>query len=103
MSIAKNSGLNAKYIEEILLVLNRNPKIEKVILFGSRAKGNFTQGSDIDLALIGKDLEFNDILEASVELDKLSFPYKFDLVIYDRIEEKSLLRHIDRVGAELKN
>ena len=94
-------GLEELAINQIISILGSNPKIEKVILFGSRAKGNFQNGSDIDLALLGNDLELNDVLNASIEIDELALPYKFDLVIYDRIKEKALLEHIDRVGVIL--
>lgn len=94
-------GLENFAISHIVSILERNPKIEKVILFGSRAIGNFQNGSDVDLSLIGKELELNDILNASIEIDNLALPYKFDLVIYDRIKEKALLEHIDRVGITL--
>ncbi|HLN73820.1 MAG TPA: nucleotidyltransferase domain-containing protein [Prolixibacteraceae bacterium] len=91
-------GLEDAAIGQIVSILESNPKIEKIVLFGSRAKGNFQNGSDVDISLIGKELGLNDILNASIEIDELALPYKFDLVIYDRIKEKSLLDHIDRVG-----
>ncbi len=40
----------------------------------------------------------NDIINLSVELDELDLPYKIDLVIYERIQEKALKEHIDSVG-----
>lgn len=94
-------GLEHVEINQIISILGKNSKIEKVVLFGSRAKGNFQNGSDVDLSLIGNKLELNDILNASIEIDNLSLPYKFDLVIYDRIKEKALLEHINRVGITL--
>ncbi len=94
-------GLNQSDITNIISVLIQNEKITKITLFGSRAKGNFRAGSDIDLALIGLDLKLNDIIDATIEIDKLNLPYKFDLVIYDRINESALIEHIDRVGIVL--
>ncbi len=94
-------GLNPIEINQIISILVKNSKIQKIILFGSRAKGNFQNGSDIDLSLIGNGLKLNDILNATIEIDSLSLPYKFDFVIYDRIKEKSLQDHIDRIGVTL--
>lgn len=94
-------GLELFTINEIVSILEKNPKIEKVVLFGSRAKGNFQNGSDIDLALHGTGLNVNDILNTSIEIDQLSLPYQIDFVIYDRITEKTLQEHIDRVGITL--
>ena len=78
-----------------------NPKIEKAILFGSRAKGNFEPGYDIDIALTGDDLNLKDILNAKSEIDDLYLPWKFDLIIYERIKEKALIEHINRAGVSL--
>ena len=95
------SGLSVADLENVLSVLKKNTKIKQVILFGSRAKGNFRQGSDVDIALKGEGLKLKDILEASIEIDELLLPYKFDLIIFDRIKEISLIEHIERVGKTL--
>ncbi|HOT15951.1 MAG TPA: nucleotidyltransferase domain-containing protein [Bacteroidales bacterium] len=91
-------GISDHTLSLILKVVQENPKVSEVILFGSRAKGNFVSGSDIDLALKGNEINLNDILELSVNLDKLNLPYKFDLIIYDRIQESALIEHITRNG-----
>jgi predicted nucleotidyltransferase len=47
----KNSfGLLDRDMEAIAAVLSQEPRVEKAIIFGSRAKGNFRNGSDVDLA-----------------------------------------------------
>lgn len=94
-------GLESAAFESIISVLSSNPKIREVILFGSRAKGTFHAGSDVDLALIGSALNLDDILNASIDIEKLNLPYKFDLVIYERIKESALVDHIKRVGVVL--
>lgn len=94
-------GLSETDINNVIEVLRANQKVKKIVLFGSRAKGNFKEGSDIDIALIGNDLRLNDILDFSLEIDKLFLPYKFDLIIFGRIKEKELVEHINRVGIVL--
>lgn len=91
-------GLTEKQLQEILAILTGNGKIRKVILYGSRAKGNFSPGSDIDPALMGDDLELNDIVDFEVKLDRLPMLNKVDLVICDKITEPALIEHIERVG-----
>jgi uncharacterized protein len=88
-------------IDQVISILRKNPRIGKIILFGSRAKGNYRSGSDVDLSISGKDLHINDILNASIEIDQLNLPYKFDLIIHERIKEPLLLEHINRVGIVL--
>jgi predicted nucleotidyltransferase len=46
-------GLKESVIRKICSVLARYPQVEKAILYGSRAKGNYKNGSDIDLTLRG--------------------------------------------------
>ena len=94
-------GLTEEQIEGILKVLQENKKLNKVILYGSRAKGNFNPGSDIDLALTGDNLDLKDILNFQIKLDNLPVLQKIDLVIYDQIREPALVGHIDRVGIVL--
>lgn len=101
MNSGTKYGLDNDAINQIISVLTENSKINEVILFGSRAKGNFRNGSDVDLSLIGKELQLNDVLNASIAIDDLSLPYKFDIVIYDRITEKALIDHINRIGIVL--
>lgn len=94
-------GLSESDLNDIVFILSKNELINEIILFGSRAKGNYSNGSDIDLALKGDDLKLTDIVNASLELDELYLPYKIDLIIYQRIKEIELKKHIDRVGKTL--
>lgn len=96
-----NIGIEEEDIEQIIKVFIDNDKIAKAILFGSRAKGNFQPGSDIDIALFGENLTINDVIDLKIAFDELDFPYKVDFVIYDRIKELSLKEHINRVGLPL--
>jgi len=90
-------GLLESDINQIVMVMQQNLKITKVVLFGSRAKGTW----DVDLALFGDDLVLNDILELTIEIETLNLPYKSDLAIFKRIKETALIEHINRVGVKL--
>jgi len=91
-------GLNDNEINKIQSIFLSFPQIEKVIVFGSRAKGNFKAGSDIDLTLLGNDLNLHLINEISLKLDDLLMPYTFDLLVLKKIKNKDLLDHIHRAG-----
>jgi predicted nucleotidyltransferase len=101
MSESRKYGLLEKDLEGIVSIFKSNPGVEELLLFGSRAKGNNVSGSDIDLAIKGKGLNLDDILNAKNEIDKLSLPYKTDIIIYERIKDTNLSDHIDRVGISL--
>ena len=91
-------GLENNTIESIKEVFSKYSKIEKVILYGSRAMGNYRENSDIDLTLVGKEITLKGQFNIESELDDLLFPYKIDLSIYHKITNPDLIDHIDRVG-----
>lgn len=94
-------GLSDKVVEKLHQVFADYPKVDKAIVFGSRAKGNYKEGSDIDIAIKGQELSYNDLLSLNRKLDELNLPYKIDLINYHTIEEPALTEHIDREGMEL--
>lgn len=93
-----NSGLSRGQIDVIWHVFGSHPKIAKVLLYGSRAKGNYRENSDIDLTLQGDDLTFSDLAKIDASLDDLLLPYTIDLSLYHQIDNPELVAHIDRVG-----
>lgn len=93
-----NYGLKKEYIEQIKLVLDHYPAIEKAILYGSRAKGNYRNGSDIDLSLVGETLDLGLLHKIENSLDDLLLPYNIDLSIFHKIDSLDLINHINRVG-----
>jgi predicted nucleotidyltransferase len=91
-------GLSEKSIEKLVGVFEQMPEISKVILFGSRAKGNFRNGSDIDLALFGNKLDLKTLFKIEIALDDLMLPWKIDLVLHTTIDNPQLEEHISRIG-----
>ena len=91
-------GLAEPVIAKIQAVFARFPEVQRAILYGSRAKGNFKPGSDIDLTLHGESLSQRVLNQIAADLDDLLLPYTFDLSIFDHIENAKLREHIERVG-----
>ena len=92
-------GLPQSTVQKICAVLSRYPQVERAILYGSRAKGNYKNGSDIDLTLRGgADLTLKVLYRISDELDDLLLPYTIDLSILDQISDPDVVEHIQRVG-----
>ena len=94
-------GLGEDIINALNAIFEANPKVDKAIFFGSRAKGNFRQDSDIDLAVKGYNLDLNDILQIGVAFEDLRTGLKLDLINFATISEPALVEHIDRVGIEI--
>lgn len=92
-------GLQESDLRAIRGVLARYPQVDEAILYGSRAKGNYKTGSDIDLTLCGgQELTPAVLRRIMADIDELLLPYTFDLSILERIEDADLLAHIRRVG-----
>ncbi|MDR3120556.1 MAG: nucleotidyltransferase domain-containing protein [Clostridiales bacterium] len=92
-----NVGLSGDVVAAIRAVLACDGNITAAKVFGSRAKGNYSAVSDVDLALFGG----GGLLSAEkirAELDELPYPFHFDVVFYDDLKNVQLRRHIDRVG-----
>ena len=95
---AASMGLSAGTLEQICATLARFPQVEKGVLYGSQAKGNFKPGSDIDLTLRGDGLTLSLLGDIDMALDDLLLPYEIDLSIYVQLGHADLVAHIDRVG-----
>lgn len=91
-------GLSEHTIASINAVFELFPEVEKVIIYGSRAKGTFKNGSDIDLSLIGDSINLKLLNRIELALDELMLPYTFDLSIYQQISNPEFIDHINRTG-----
>lgn len=95
-------GLRKDDLDYILKAIVKLPEIEKAVIFGSRAKGNYKPGSDIDLAIYGDKITFDTISALKTMLEEEGpLPYFFDVVDYTHLSHKELKEHIDRVGVAL--
>ena len=94
-----NHGLPPAVVEKINAILIRYPQVDRATLYGSRAKGNYKNGSDIDLTLHGgADLTLNVVYRILNDLDDLLLPYTIDLSIFHEIDNPDVIAHIQRVG-----
>lgn len=75
-----------------------NDKIERAVVYGSRAKGTHKKFSDIDIALWGPELTHRDVVRLLCSYEELLLPYQMDLLIFNRLKNKELVGHIERVG-----
>ena len=91
-------GIAPEYSQKILKLFESLPEGTEVWLFCSRAKGNYREGSDIDLAFKGTEVDLGNRDEVLIKYDTLFLPWKLDIVIFAEVEDPSLRSHIDRVG-----
>lgn len=107
MSVADNKdntlGLSALTLDKLRSVFDKYAAIESVVIYGSRAKGNYKRGSDIDLTIKGELLSFSELMQLEGDIDDLYLPYQVDLSQYTALENSDLRDHINRVGMTIYN
>lgn len=91
-------GLSESVIKELHDVFRRYANIEKVLIFGSRSKGNYRTGSDIDLAIVGKNIDYRQLLDVQCAIEELDLLYTIDLLDYQQKKGTPIGDHIDRIG-----
>ena len=95
-------GLLKRDIDHINEAVDKYPEIDEIIIFGSRAMGNYKKGSDVDMAIKGKGVGNKIVRRLSDDLnEKYPLPYFFDIVNYDEISNEELKKHIDTVGKRM--
>lgn len=97
-------GLKERDIKYLREAFDMFPEIDKFIIFGSRAMGNYKQGSDIDLAIVGKNISNTTLLRLTDILNnEKPIPFFFDIINYSEISNEELKHHIDEFGKEMFN
>jgi type I restriction enzyme S subunit len=91
-------GLSDQTIHQINSIFAKHPTVKQAVLYGSRAKGNYKPGSDIDLTLFGEDLSQQEADQILEELDAIDLPHTIDLSVFKNIVHTKLRDHISRVG-----
>lgn len=95
---AAKLGLSQATLDKLNSVFLQHKAISSVLVYGSRAKGNYRPGSDIDLTIKGDALEFAELMQIEDQIDDLFLPYTVDLSQYSQLSNTDLIEHIDRVG-----
>lgn len=97
---ADKFGLTTRDLDCLFTILSKYPTIELVYVFGSRAKGNFKQGSDIDLAIMNSGITDEVIRLLKVDFEESALPYMVDVINYPLLKNQQLKDHIDRIGVQ---
>jgi len=83
---------------ETLDILKKYREIEKVVLFGSRAKNTFKSMSDVDIVLYGKSITYQTVSALQSDFEDSQIPYMFDILDYKKITSDELKQHIKVYG-----
>ncbi|SHM38486.1 hypothetical protein SAMN05660826_00926 [Caldanaerovirga acetigignens] len=96
-SKGKGIHINEKILNELRRIFEKYP-VQKVLLFGSRARGDFKKTSDVDLAVFSRDIserEFNLMVD---EINEIDTALSFDVVHFEKLKKDSLKEKIIRDG-----
>lgn len=93
-------GLKARDSATIFHIFEKYPEVSLVHIFGSRAKGNFHFGSDIDLAIMNEGVSFETVNNLKNDFEESALPYMVDLVNFNTLKHEDFINHIKRVGVE---
>ena len=95
---ANKFGLKSGILGQLNRLFIAHPEIDTVVLYGSRAKGTYHPGSDIDITIKGEHVSDSLVGKLAEEIDELLLPYSFDISAWSQIDNPDLLAHIERVG-----
>jgi len=93
-------GLKKEELEILQKSFSKYPCVKEVILYGSRAVGNYKKGSDIDMVVIADEDIKDKLFYIYDELEE-RLPYFIDITSYEAITNEKLKQHIKRVGKSL--
>ncbi len=91
-------GLKPEILQQLATIFHAYKSIDTVVLYGSRAKGTYHTGSDIDLTIKGDRITDSLVGKVEEEIDDLLLPYSFDISSWQQIDNPALRAHIERVG-----
>lgn len=101
MNTGQQFGLPETTLKKLRSVFAQHESISSVLIYGSRAKGNYRPGSDIDITIKGSEIPFNELMLIQNQIDDLMLPYTVDLSLYNQLGNADLIDHIDRIGVEI--
>lgn len=91
-------GIKDEELYSLKNIFSSTVEVDKVILFGSRAKGCYKPYSDLDLVLCGEDVSSTVLGNLLMDIDDLLMPYKVDLLLYNRITNEALKHEVETFG-----
>jgi predicted nucleotidyltransferase len=91
-------GLSDRDLRQIEEILSRHPEVQELRLFGSRARGNFHPGSDIDLAIMDEGIGLRSLRQLRADFSESSLPYFVDLLLLAEVRDQGLRAAIEREG-----
>jgi len=87
-----------KLLAQIKKCADNYPNIYKIVLFGSRARGDYRVNSDIDLAIFSKGSNSLEMAKFTNDIEDLDTLFKFDIVFITPVTDPRLLDNVKKEG-----
>ena len=94
-------GLDEDLLAKIVAVLEESGHVDRVVIYGSRARGSFKNYSDIDIAVHAPDMTHDEFLLLCSAIDDLPIIFRIDVVHADRLADPKLMAKIHRDGVSI--
>lgn len=94
-------GMTDNELELLCSLFARQREIERVILYGSRARGTHKPFSDVDITLLGVSLTRSHLSRLMADIDESSLPYFFDISLFAKLTNPDLIEQIEQTGVVL--
>jgi type III restriction enzyme len=101
LATQRESGIAPGSLAKLLAVFDQTPNVERVVLFGSRARGDFRHESDIDLALDAPAMSASEFMALQTRLEGLGLLYGVDIVHLQELTDDRFKGFIERDGRDL--
>lgn len=96
-----NFGLTENQLHTIQSVFEKYPIVDEVFIYGSRAKGNFSERSDVDLAVVTSESDRFTLSKIQIDFYESDIPFLFDIQDFKRLKNQDLIEHIQRIGKRI--
>ena len=94
-------GMTDDELDLLCSLFARQREIERVILYGSRARGTHKPFSDVDITLLGVGLTRSHLSRLMADIDESSLPYFFDISLFSKLTNPDLIEQIEQTGVVL--
>lgn len=84
-------------------IFNKYSEIDKVLLFGSRARGDNKYNSDVDLCIIGESLSHLTLAKINMDINEIDTHLSFDVLAFNELSKEELIKNIIREGVVIYN
>ena len=91
-------GINESSMDILNTIFSKYEQVNEVVLYGSRAKGNHNDRSDVDMVICNSKIDRHVLGEIILEINNSNFPYTIDIQLFENLKNEKLIEHILRVG-----